>query len=142
MMNKDRMLNEDLVAQMRANVYKTISVGQALRVARLSPDWDDSQEKSELRLVFPDQAQAEQYIEKLKTAIDMNGVTYKLIAPKQGGDTLKVTFPEKQFGQFAGALKKKGVQFVPKRQGDTIEFVGQPTALKNIYLIQEIQFII
>ena len=39
---------------MRANVYKTISVGQALRVARLSPDWDDSQEKSELRLVFPD----------------------------------------------------------------------------------------
>ena len=135
MMNKDRMLNEDLVAQMRANVYKTISVGQALRVARLSPDWDDSQEKSELRLVFPDQTQAEQYIEKLKTAIDMDGVTYKLIAPKQGGDTLKVTFPEKQFGQLAGALKKKGVPFVPKRQGDTIEFVGQPTALKNIYLI-------
>lgn len=46
-----------------------------------------------------------------------------------------LTFPEKQFGRLAGALKKRGVKFQPTRKGDQIDLAGDVGDLKNAFVI-------
>ena len=48
---------------------------------------------------------------------------------------MTVTYPQKQFGMLAKALKMKGLKFVPKRDGDTVTFSGDDDTLKNIYIV-------
>lgn len=147
-----KMLNEDLNA-LKKQYFANMPLGYLLRFAQYSPDWNETMQHTTLTLDFPTAQRRDMFAAAIETTnansnkypiydissgnsklVDFDDVTTKKL-DNTASATLTVTFPEKQFGQLAKALKQKGIKFVPKRAGDKITFSGSDLDLKNIFIV-------
>ena len=140
----NQLLNEDLVS-LQQQFFNKKSIGFLLWAASYSPDWNDAMQYTNLKLEFETTDKRDNFFQTAKRLYTANSVDFDQMfsidtsssnAPAQ--KTLTVTYPEKQFGMLAKALKQKGLKFVPKRNGDTIAFSGDDDTLKNIYIVWKV----
>ena len=120
----NQLLNEDLVS-LQQQFFNKKSIGFLLWAASYSPDWNDAMQYTNLKLEFETTDKRDNFFQTAKRLYTANSVDFDQMfsidtsssnAPAQ--KTLTVTYPEKQFGMLAKALKQKGLKFVPKRNGE------------------------